>query len=106
MKEARRRRRRDPPPLTRGGRRMLRAAMDMTAARTKAKKWGIRLGLGAAGALIVGSILYVEVALHWVYSSGERVGFVQKISKKGWICKTDEGELALVNMPGQQAEIF
>jgi hypothetical protein len=37
---------------------------------------------------------------------GERVGFVQKLSKRGWGCKSNEGELAMVNMAGQQAEIF
>jgi hypothetical protein len=44
--------------------------------------------------------------LHWVYSSGERVGFVQKISQKGFICKTYEGEQVLVTVPGTQAEKF
>ena len=31
---------------------------------------------------------------------------MQKLSKKGWICKTWEGELALVTMPGTVAEKF
>jgi hypothetical protein len=31
---------------------------------------------------------------------------VQKLSKKGWLCKTWEGELALVTMPGTVAEKF
>jgi len=44
--------------------------------------------------------------LHWVYSSGERAGFVQKISEKGFVCKTYEGELVLVTIPGTQAEKF
>ena len=39
-------------------------------------------------------------ALNWSYSSGERVGVVQKISNKGWICKTWEGELNMVVLPG------
>ena len=50
--------------------------------------------------------LYIWAALTWVYSSGERAGFVQKLSHKGWICKTYEGELVLVSMPGTQAEKF
>jgi hypothetical protein len=41
-----------------------------------------------------------------VYSSGERVGYVQKLSEKGFVCKTFEGELVLVSMPGTQAEKF
>lgn len=50
--------------------------------------------------------LYTWGALTWVYSSGERAGYVQKLSQKGWVCKTYEGELILVSMPGTQAEKF
>jgi hypothetical protein len=50
--------------------------------------------------------LYVYVALNWSYSSGERAGFLQKVSHKGWICKTWEGELSLVAMPGSAPEKF
>jgi len=50
--------------------------------------------------------LYFWAALSWSYSSGERAGWVQKFSKKGWICKTWEGELALVSLPGSTAEKF
>ncbi|MCH9799519.1 MAG: hypothetical protein K0U18_06895 [Betaproteobacteria bacterium] len=51
-------------------------------------------------------VIYTFFTLHWVYSSGERVGFVQKISEKGFICKTYEGEQVLVTVPGTQAEKF
>ena len=50
--------------------------------------------------------LYTWATLAWVYSSGERAGYVQKLSEKGYICKTFEGELILVSMPGTQAEKF
>ena len=50
--------------------------------------------------------LYTWTALTWTYSSGERAGYVQKFSKKGWICKTWEGELALVSIPGTMSEKF
>lgn len=50
--------------------------------------------------------LYVYLALHWSYSQGERAGFLQKISHKGWICKTWEGELSLVALPGAAPEKF
>lgn len=50
--------------------------------------------------------LYIWAALSWTYSSGERAGYVQKLSNKGWLCKTYEGELILVSMPGTQAEKF
>jgi hypothetical protein len=44
--------------------------------------------------------LWAWVTLGYVYSTGERAGYVQKLSKKGWLCKTWEGELAMVNLPG------
>lgn len=50
--------------------------------------------------------MYTWASLSWVYSSGERAGYVQKLSQKGWVCKTYEGELILVSMPGTQAEKF
>lgn len=50
--------------------------------------------------------LYTWATLTWVYSSGERAGYVQKLSSQGWLCKTYEGELILVSMPGTQAEKF
>ena len=50
--------------------------------------------------------MYLAIALHWSYSEGERAGFVQKLSKKGWLCKTWEGELALVSLPGAAPEKF
>ena len=53
--------------------------------------------------LVVG---YFWVALSWNYSTGERAGWVQKLSKKGWLCKTWEGELAMVSMPGAAPEKF
>ncbi len=45
-------------------------------------------------------------AWHWSYSTGERAGWVQKLSDKGWVCKTWEGELALVSLPGSTTEKF
>jgi hypothetical protein len=50
--------------------------------------------------------IYIALALTWSYSTGERAGFLQKISDKGWICKTWEGELSLVALPGAAPEKF
>ena len=80
--------------------------MDVKAAGTKAKKIGIRIAIALPIVIVVGLVAYTFVTLNFAYSSGERVGFVQKISKKGWVCHTDEGELAMVNMAGQQPEMF
>jgi len=54
-------------------------------------------------ALIAG---YFAVVLNWNYSTGERAGWVQKLSRKGWLCKTWEGEMAMVSMPGAIPEKF
>ena len=51
-------------------------------------------------ALSVALAAYFAVVLNWSYSSGERAGWIQKLSDKGWVCKTWEGELALVSLPG------
>jgi hypothetical protein len=50
--------------------------------------------------------LWIWVSLGYTYASGERAGYVQKISKKGWLCKTWEGELAMANLPGTMPQIF
>ena len=50
--------------------------------------------------------LFLWAALSWSYSTGERAGWVQKLSRKGWVCKTWEGELALVSLPGTTPEKF
>jgi hypothetical protein len=50
--------------------------------------------------------LYIFAAMQWNYSTGERAGWVQKLSRKGWLCKTWEGELALVSLPGASPEKF
>ena len=55
---------------------------------------------------LVGLSAYTWAMLNWSYATGERAGYVQKFSKKGFICKTWEGELAMVSMPGTIAEKF
>jgi hypothetical protein len=75
----------------------------------------VNFTLSRAQKLIIAAVLIVPVllfalytwtALSWSYSTGERAGYVQKFSKKGWICKTWEGELALVSIPGTMSEKF
>jgi hypothetical protein len=55
---------------------------------------------------LLGFTGYVWLALNWSYSSGERAGLLQKFSRKGWVCKTWEGELLLTSMPGAIPEKF
>jgi hypothetical protein len=56
--------------------------------------------------LIVLVLIYTWFVLSWSYSEGDRAGYIQKFSKKGWLCKTWEGELAMVTMPGTLTEKF
>ncbi len=55
---------------------------------------------------IVGLIIYTWIALSWSFSEGERAGYIQKLSKSGWVCKTWEGEMAMVTMPGAIPDKF
>jgi hypothetical protein len=62
--------------------------------------------IGFLFVLVLLFCLYTWLVLTWSYSAGERAGYVQKFSKKGWVCKTWEGELAMINMPGTLTEKF
>ncbi|NCX40754.1 MAG: hypothetical protein EBX07_04590, partial [Burkholderiaceae bacterium] len=59
--------------------------------------------------ILIGAVLiagYTYLMLNWSYAEGDRAGYVQKFSKRGWFCKTWEGELAMVSMPGTMSEKF
>ena len=43
---------------------------------------------------------YLLFVFNFSYSDGNRAGYTQKFSNKGWICKTHEGELAMTTVPG------
>jgi hypothetical protein len=62
------------------------------------------VGLLAVAGLVIA--VWIWFMLSWSYSSGERAGWVQKLSKKGWLCKTWEGEMAMVSLPGSMPEKF
>jgi hypothetical protein len=82
--------------------------MDETAV-PKRRNWARRL-LGWLIVCVIGILVlfiaYTWFVLTWSYSKGERAGYVQKFSQKGWIVKTWEGELAMVNIPGSMTEKF
>ena len=68
-----------------------------------------KVSLSLLSILVVAALLfaaYVFIAFSWSYSEGERAGFMQKLSSKGWICKTWEGELSLIAIPGAAPEKF
>lgn len=56
-------------------------------------------------AVLLGA-LWTWFSLSWAYSEGERAGVLQKFSKKGWICKTYEGELAQYVVGGVAPQIW
>ena len=66
--------------------------------------WILLLSIVIAPAALLG--LWAAITMNYTYSSGSRVGYVQKFSKKGWLCKTWEGELAMATSPGVAPQIF
>ena len=79
--------------------------MDASPARNR-RKWPWVLGLGILVVPAAIFALWTWITLSFAYSTGDRAGYVQKLSRKGWICKTWEGELAMANIPGAMPEIF
>lgn len=55
---------------------------------------------------IVAFVLWTWSSLTWSFANGNRTGYVQKFSKMGWVCKTWEGELSMVPVPGSNPEKF
>jgi hypothetical protein len=76
--------------------------------RRKRKRWKLLATLVLIFVVLPIVVLagYTWAALHYSYSTGDRSGYVQKISKKGWLCKTWEGELAMTTVPGTAPQIF
>jgi len=70
------------------------------------RKWPwILLGVILTPVLLLAA--WTAITLSYTYSeAGHRAGYLQKLSHKGWICKTWEGELAMVNVPGAAQERF
>jgi len=55
---------------------------------------------------ILAFTLYTATVLTWSYSEGDRSGVLQKFSRKGWVCKTWEGEIAMSTVPGVAPTIW
>lgn len=94
-----------------GGRRSLRGVASNALTRSappsflRRHRWKVVLvlGLGTVAAVLA---LWVSVTLLFTYSDGDRIGFVHKLSRKGWVCRTWEGELAMTPVPGAAPQIF
>ncbi|MEP6731422.1 MAG: hypothetical protein ABJE10_12320 [bacterium] len=84
---------------------------DAGATPMKAKKSGRRRWILIVFGVVVvvpAALLaaWTAIALHWAYSEGNRAGYIQKFSHKGWVCKTWEGELQTSNIPGSAPQLF
>ena len=79
-------------------------AAAMAHAPKRRWKWPLIIGGTLLGLPAVVFAAWSIFALSYVYSSGDRAGYVQKFSKKGWVCKTWEGELSMINIPGAAPE--
>ncbi len=69
------------------------------APKRKRRLW-LKVGVPVVAVLAVGIALWTWAALGFVYSSGERTGYVKSLAQRGWLCKTWEGELAVAAIPG------
>ena len=70
------------------------------------RHWGKLTLFTLLGIPALALVIWSYAALSFSYSSGSRVGYVQKISRKGWICKTWEGELQVSSIPGSAPVLF
>jgi hypothetical protein len=78
---------------------------EKPAAPPKKRRWKLILWSILILPIVV-FVLYTVFTLNWSYAKGERAGYVQKFSRQGWLVKTWEGELAMVNLPGTAPEKF
>lgn len=67
---------------------------------------GARLVLVLAALVVMIVTGWTWLTLSWSYSVGERAGVLQKFSRKGWICKTYEGEVAQYVVSGVAPQIW
>jgi hypothetical protein len=79
---------------------------QMTIEEIKSKVLDVTSLLTVAAAIVVLCAAYLVTVLNWNYSKGVRVGYVQKFSEKGWLCKTWEGELQMLPIAGAVPEKF
>ena len=60
-----------------------------------------RVFLGLLLLIVLGCALWTWLTLSWSYAEGERAGVLQKFVRRGVVCKTREGEIALYYGGGQ-----
>jgi hypothetical protein len=77
---------------------------ESVAPTPRRRRWPLFLALLLLPLLLF--TLYVGMAFTWSYSEGQRAGVLQKFSRRGWLCKTYEGELAMSIVPGVTPTIW
>jgi hypothetical protein len=75
------------------------------APKAKRRRWPVVVATLLIVPLLLFAI-YTFFVVSWSYSEGERAGTLQKFSRKGWACKTYEGELALYVVGGVAPQIW
>jgi hypothetical protein len=70
------------------------------------RHWGKMTLLALVASPLIVFALWAAVTLNWSYSSGQRAGYVQKISRKGYVCKTWEGTLYTDIAKGFRSDSF
>jgi hypothetical protein len=85
---------------------MTRIEIPNAALRRSAPRRGLRILILVVLAGIALTALWTWFSLSWAYSDGERAGVLQKFSRKGWLCKTEEGEIAQYLVAGISPQLW
>jgi hypothetical protein len=85
---------------------MTRIEVPNSSSRRSAPRRAVRLLSMLIVALVGGASLWTWLTLSWAYSDGERAGVLQKFSRKGWLCKTQEGEIAQYLVAGISPQMW
>ncbi len=85
---------------------MTRIEVPNFSSRRSAPRRGIRFLFVLIVVAIAGTGLWTWLTLSWAYSDGERAGVLQKFSRKGWVCKTQEGEIAQYLVAGISPQMW
>ena len=85
---------------------MTRIDVPNLSSRRRSSGRGIRVLVMLIVAVVAGISLWTWLTLSWAYSDGERAGVLQKFSRKGWVCKTQEGEIAQYLVAGISPQMW
>lgn len=82
------------------------AASPVKSPKRRRRKWPWMVLGTLVGVPVIVMAAWIALTLNSTYSRGIRAGFIQKLSQKGWVCKTWEGDLAMATVPGTAPERF